>query len=175
MHQITKLFTFTTLLATLAIPTTTIAAIFPNYYDTLHNGELVATLPITPNNDYIYKTVYSINLNNVTSGDQLDVNVHGEVTNEHNFEVMIAYNIMLCTGLLPSTCFRNLSEKKGYNVTRQMHHGAITDAAKYEFPSNYTSIYVNFIEYSASTDAVANDTLIVNQGAGRMQLFWWVH
>jgi hypothetical protein len=95
-----------------------------------------------------------VELRNIKQGMVLEFNTYGEVTNEHPEKLMVAWYSSLSTdkdgkNVLPG----ELSEPRGYNLSREMHHGTWSDSGQYVFKGNYERIFLTVFIYSASLEA----------------------
>jgi hypothetical protein len=134
-----------------------------------HDGELVTSLPVTPNSPYTFKTIYSIALPTLYAGDLLQAFALAQFTNDTNLEwVMAATYITLGTSPTDTNLVGRISEAKGRNVGRiTTHHDPHPDFASYVVPENVEGLYLNFVGYAGHVNGTGQ-LLDVDQGYGRL-------
>ncbi|MCX6191049.1 MAG: hypothetical protein NT109_02075 [Flavobacteriia bacterium] len=139
------------------------------HYNSGNSSELIATLPITPSSPYQKMVIYSIPIANLNTNDILQASCEFEVTNPYTYNVMIASQIILANNPTDITGIE-ITEANGFNVDQNMHHGVVIKTGTLTCSANYPMKYVNVIGYSASTQALANHNLIIEQDYGRLSV-----
>lgn len=139
------------------------------HYNSGNSSELVASLPITTSSPYQKMVIYSIPIADLKINDIIQASCEFEVTNPYIYNVMIASQIILANNPGDVTGIE-ITEANGFNVDKNMHHGVVVKSGTLSCAANYPLKYVNVIGYSASTQAQANNTLIVEQDYGRLSV-----
>jgi hypothetical protein len=139
------------------------------HYNSGNSSELVASLPITTSSPYQKKVIYSIPISDLKTNDILQAYCEFEVTNPYTYNVMIASQIVLANNPTDVTGIE-ITEANGFNVDQNMHHGVVVKTGTHACSANYAMKYVNVIGYSASTQALVNHTLTVEQDYGRLSV-----
>jgi len=135
-------------------------------YDSGDNSELVSSIPVA-SGAYQFQTVYSIPLGDLHVGDTLLIQTEMETTNDLGYNVMIASYVLL--GDSPTaTKGIEMTERNGYNVSANMHHGTMVKVGSYPVTEDLTNQYANVVLYAASTRATATSTIAVEQDYGRL-------
>ncbi len=135
-------------------------------YQTPQVGELIDKIRVTGLDStgkiapYLRHVMLSIKLENIKPGDIIDIKSYGQVSNENVFSynaykypssaIMFCYGTILATGPSDTTGIEELTEFRGTNITKEIHHQPWFDGTHFLFGKNYPSIYINTVAYAAT-------------------------
>jgi hypothetical protein len=143
---------------------------FVTPFDTGYQSEKLTRVFISNTLSYSFKTLYSVELSGVKSGDILDVSAVGELTNDLRLPVMLGSRIDLSSSPDADDYLDTILTGRSYNITHDMHHGVLPPLinSAYVFKADYATVYVNIVVWAAAYAAKSGDYLTVNQGYGRL-------
>jgi len=137
-----------------------------DHYNSGPKSEMVYQMPMTSWHPYYYNVVYSIELDDIHVGDVLLCGATSECTTEHPFNVQVCGYIILAESK-HDTKGEVIVPAFGGNVDRNEHHRPFTCTGTIKVEKQGYK-YVNFILYVASTAALPNDIIVVEQDYGRL-------
>lgn len=139
-----------------------------DHLNTGPKSELVYEVPMTTWSPYSYHIAYRIKISDLRKNDLIVCGANAEATSEH------AYNVMICTYIVLTRSKYDVEGQivcpaYGGNVTRNEHHrpiytggSAIVDSDDYK--------YISLVIYTASTAALPDDKIKIENGYGRMYI-----
>lgn len=156
---------------------------FPERFHTGEGGERITQIRVTGKDKlknkvepYEKKVIFSVKLTNIKIGDVISIKSVGELTNDRGYNVMLAYYTALGSTATDATGLE-LTEPKGFNITKDMHHGVFIDTDDYIFEADYATVYINTIVYAASSAALygmgGKQILKVEADYGRLSVLLW--
>lgn len=141
-------------------------------FDSGNNSELISTLRVyTDMNSpkvYVYKYTFS---DDISVGTLIQWNAHGEVTNDLGYNVCVSFKTVILNED-ETQVIAELSEFRGSNVSKDMHHSTFFDGGSYmttfDIPAG-SKIAVQLM--AGSTRAKASSTIKVEKDYGRLNGF----
>lgn len=143
-------------------------------YRTPQSSELIDKIRVTGLDSagkiasYFKHSMLSVRLENIKSGDTIDIKSYGQVSNENVFSynsykypssaIMFCYGTILATGPADTTGIEDLTEFRGTNIIKEIHHQPWFDGTHYIFNKDYSSVYINTIVYAATAALGPNST-----------------
>ena len=144
-----------------------------DHYTTGPNAELVRTITRVKKVPYKFTTLFSLKLPDLKTGDVVQAHSQFEVTNDLEFNVMIAHAMLVhrketvvIHGDKPEG--QHLSEFAGENVTPDMHHGFRTLAGSFATTTDGDA-WLSVLIYSASDSPKPGEIVKVELGYGGLR------
>lgn len=148
----------------------------PIVYNSGNGSELVTSLIIThAPGPYQRTVIYCVDLGAPPLGGEiLYVSGDEEFTNPYTYNVALSAHLLLTTSCA-ATDGGEISEDAGFNITPDMHHGAISRSGSLVVAVGNSRQYVAFIADAASTAAPTCNCarLAVEPDYGRLSVLRW--
>jgi len=118
----------------------------------------------------VAQVIYSVPIAAISNNSILQITAAFEATNPYPYNVMIGSNVILADS--PIACLGVLLDPaNAFNITPGNHHGVVVKARNWQSAYNYTNKYVNLVAWAASSNAAANDKLIIEQSYGHLDVY----
>jgi len=156
----------------LALISLTLSAAELKTFDTGNNSEQFNTLRVYTNMNsekvYVYKHTFQ---EDIEIGTLVQWQAHGEVTNDLGYNVCVSFKTVLLSED-ETQVLAELSEFRGSNVSKDMHHSTFFDGGSYMttfvIPAG-SKIAVQIM--AGSTRAKLNSTIKIEQDYGKLNGF----
>lgn len=137
------------------------------HYET--TKELMSNIPIEcVVRDYNTHILYSLKVKNIHKNDIISLSSEFEITQNNPYMVMIGSYIII-TDMPYSAIGDYIVSPNGFNLDNKIHHAVPTHNRNYKSTRDYLgTYYINLVIYSASTDALKNDTLLIEKNYGHL-------
>lgn len=114
------------------------------------------------------RVAYSIALSNIKRNQAFVFHGYGEVTNPTAKPMMIAWFFVLSDSPY-SIKGEEITDRKGYNITAEMHHGVYGQSGNLVFDSNFDG-YLNLVVYAASGEKRLENEHLIIENFGEMSI-----
>lgn len=116
------------------------------------------------------QTIFSIKLENVKAGDVISFDAWAEATNLTPKPMMVAWFFVLADSPT-NTVGQEITERRGYNISANMHHGVFGGSGNWKFKRDSGVLYINLVLYAASGERrLTGESLRIERDYGEMSV-----
>jgi len=114
------------------------------------------------------RVIYSVYIPRGRKHRKISYSAYGELTNDVGKQMEVDWYFVLSdspTNVLGT----EITRRKGYNISPEMHHGIVGESGVYVFPKEFHG-YLNFVVYSASGELNYFNEMVKVETYGQMSV-----